>query len=163
MTERLALYPGSFDPVTLGHIDVLQRAVRLFDRVVVLVAAGAKAGFWPAEQRARLVAASLAADRQLAACPIEVFEGLLVHEVERRRACAVIRGIRSAGDYEQEWGLHGVNVTLLPQFETVWLPARASLAAISSSLVREVARHGGPLDGLVPAPVAAALAAAPPR
>jgi len=163
MPDRLALYPGSFDPVTFGHLDILQRARRLFDQVVVLVAADGKAGLWPADRRARLVRESLAGQGDLADCPVETFGGLLVDEVRRRRACAVVRGVRSAGDYEHEWELHGVNRALLPEFETIWLPARPELAAVSSSLVRQVARYGGPLADLVPPPVAAALAAEPPR
>ncbi len=163
MPERLALYPGSFDPLTLGHVDVLRRAARLFDRLVVLVAAGGKAGFWPAARRVQLWRDTLAADPELPRCEVAEFAGLLVDEAARRGACAVVRGVRSAGDYEQEWSLHGVNRTLRPAFETVWLPARPDLAAISSSLVREVARHGGPLAALVPAPVAAALMATGPR
>jgi pantetheine-phosphate adenylyltransferase len=163
MPDRLALYPGSFDPVTLGHLDILRRALRLFERVDVLVAGHGKAGWWSAERRAELLRASLAAEPALAACRVETFSGLLVDQVRERGASAVVRGVRSASDYQHEWGLHGVNTTLLPGFETVWLPARPDLAAISSSLVRDVARHGGPLFALVPAPVAAALAEDPPR
>ena len=162
MPERLALYPGSFDPVTLGHLDILRRALRLFDQVAILVAAGGKAGFLPAPQRVDLWEQCLDAEQDLRGCEVAAFTGLLVDEVARRRACAVVRGLRSAGDYEHEWSLHGVNRTLRPGFETVWLPARPELAAVSSSLVREVARHRGPLDGLVPVPVALALAAGPP-
>lgn len=163
MPERLALYPGSFDPVTLGHLDILRRALRLFDKVAILVASGGKAGFLPAPQRVDLWQQCLAAEPDLRGCEVAVFQGLLVDEVARRQACAVVRGLRSVGDYEHEWSLHGVNRTLQPGFETVWLPARPELAALSSSLVREVARHRGPLDDLVPVPVARALAAAPPR
>jgi pantetheine-phosphate adenylyltransferase len=158
MADRLAIYPGSFDPVTLGHLDVLQRACRIFDRVCVLVAAHGKAGLLPPERRVALIEASLG-DLD---CEVTRFDGLLVDEVRRRGAVAVVRGVRSAADYEHEWGLHGVNRTLLPGFETVWLPARPELAALSSSLVRDVVRHGGPLADLVPAPVAAALTDSPP-
>jgi pantetheine-phosphate adenylyltransferase len=163
MPERLALYPGSFDPITLGHVDILRRAQRLFDEVVILVADGGKAGFWTAAQRADIWRQCLQADSDLQTSEVAVFAGLLVDEVRQRGACVVVRGVRSARDYEQEWSLHGVNCTLLADFETVWLPARADLAAISSSLVREAARYGGRLDGLVPGPVAVALAAKPPR
>lgn len=154
MADRLALYPGSFDPPTLGHLDILQRALRLFDRVTVLVAADGKAGLLPAERRVELWRQSTAG---LAGCSVESFAGLLVEQVVARGAAAVVRGVRSARDYEHEWSLHGVNRTLLADFETVWLPARPELAAVSSSLVREVARLGGELGDLVPSPVAAAL------
>jgi pantetheine-phosphate adenylyltransferase len=159
MTERLALYPGSFDPVTLGHLDILGRACALFDRVVVLVAAQGKAGLWPAERRAELVRESAAG----LPCEVDTFTGLLVDEVRRRGAAAVVRGVRSAADYAHEWSLHGTNRVLLPGFETVWLPARPELAAVSSSLVRDVARHGGDLEKLVPPSVVRALASGPPR
>lgn len=159
MTARLALYPGSFDPPTLGHLDILARASRLFDQVVVLVAADGKAGLLPVDQRVALWRASLPDG---STCAVESFEGLLVDEVRRRGACAVVRGVRSARDYEHEWSLHGVNRTLLADFETVWLPARPEMAAVSSSLVRDVVRLGGPLNDLVPAPVAAALTGKPP-
>lgn len=159
MAERLALYPGSFDPVTLGHLDVLGRATTLFDRVVVLVAADGKAGLLSVDQRVDLFRASLGE----LTCEVATFSGLLVDEVRRRGAVAVVRGVRSAMDYEHEWGLHGVNRALLQGYESVWLPARGDLAAVSSSLVRDVARHGGALDGLVPPPVAAALRQLPGR
>ena len=163
MAERILLYPGSFDPVTLGHMDILRRACRLADRVDVLVAADGKAGLWPAARRAELLRVCLAAEPELSDCVVDVFRGLLVDQVRQRGAVGVVRGVRSAMDYEHEWGMHGVNRTLYPEFETIWLPARPELAAVSSSLVRDVARHGGPLERLVPAPVAAALAAEPRR
>lgn len=163
MAERLALYPGSFDPITHGHVDILRRATRLFDRIAVLVAAEGKARFWPAERRAQLWREIIRAEDALASCEVEVYAGLLVDAVAGHQAVAVIRGLRSARDFEQEWSLHGVNRKLRPDFETVWLPAREDLAVISSSLVREAARFGGDLTALVPEPVAAALAAWPPR
>ncbi len=154
MSARLVLYPGSFDPFTLGHLDIVARAARLFDRVLVVVAADAKAAWLPLEQRVELVRASLAGRD---GCDVASFSGLLVEEARRRGACAVVRGIRSAGDYEHEWSLANVNARLAADFETVCLLSRPDLAAVSSSLVREVARHGGALSALVPAPVAAAL------
>jgi pantetheine-phosphate adenylyltransferase len=156
MSERLVLYPGSFDPFTLGHLDIATRALRLFDRVVIAVAADGKASWLPLAERLALVRAAVA---DLERCEVTPFEGLLVAEVRRRRAAAVVRGIRSAGDYEHEWSLANVNGRLDPHCETVCLLSRPEYAAISSSLVREVARHGGALDALVPGPVALTLAA----
>jgi pantetheine-phosphate adenylyltransferase len=161
MSERLALFPGSFDPITLGHVDILMRSCDLFDRVLVLIADGGKAGFLSVERRAKLWRDTIDAHPDLRACEVDTFSGLLVDEFKRRHACAVVRGVRSAMDYEHEWGLHMVNRTLMPGFVTVWLPARDDLAALSSSLVRDVARHGGPLDGLVPRVVAVALSSEP--
>jgi pantetheine-phosphate adenylyltransferase len=156
MSERLVLYPGSFDPFTLGHQDIAQRAARLFDRVLIAVAADGKAAWLPLEDR---LAQARAAVAGIAGCEVVPFEGLLVTEVRRRGAVAVVRGIRSAGDYEHEWSLANVNGRLDPACETVCLLSRPEFAAISSSLVREVARHGGALEALVPAPVARLLAA----
>lgn len=153
--KKHILYPGSFDPVTLGHVDILERAVGLFDRVTVVVAATGKADLLPLIQRVQLIQASI---EHLPGVQVEAFSGLLVDEVHARGAQGVIRGIRCAGDYEHEWTLAGVNALLADDVEYIYLLARPTLAAISSSLVRDVARHGGDLTGLVPAPVAKALA-----
>jgi len=152
--SRHVLYPGSFDPVTLGHIDILERALRLFDKVTVVVASRGKAGLLPVAERVDLLRASVA---HLAGVEVHPFGGLLVDEVRARGADAVIRGIRTAGDYEHEWSLAGVNALLADGVEYVYFLARPSMAAVSSTLVRDVIRHGGPLEKLVPAPVAAAL------
>ena len=156
--HRHVIYPGTFDPVTLGHIDILERAVRLFDQVTVVVAADAKAGLLPVERRVELFQASC---EHLPQVQVASFTGLLVDEVRARGAQAVIRGIRCVGDYEHEWTLAGVNSLLADGVEYVYLLARPALAAISSSLVRDVARHGGDLAALVPGPVARALAGPP--
>ena len=154
MSTRLAVYPGSFDPVTLGHLDILERSLRIFDEVVVLVAAHGKAGLLGESDRVRLFRSSV---EHLPGVEVDSFHGLLVDEVERRGAVAVIRGIRTAGDYEHEWSLAGVNALLAPQVESVYFLARPDLAAISSTLVRDVQRHGGDLTRLVPSPVVQAL------
>jgi pantetheine-phosphate adenylyltransferase len=154
MSKRLAVYPGSFDPVTLGHIDILERSLRIFDQVVVLVAAHGKAGLLGESDRVRLFQTAI---EHLDGVEVVSFHGLLVDEVTRRDAVAVIRGIRTAGDYEHEWSLAGVNALLAPQVESVYFLARPELAAISSTLVRDVHRHGGELSKLVPEPVARAL------
>ena len=155
MSDRHVLYPGSFDPVTLGHLDILERAAGLFDRITVLVAETGKAGLLSLESRVALFQESV---DHLACVKVVPFSGLLVDEVRRQKAAAVIRGIRTAGDYEHEWSLAGVNALLAPEVESIYFLARPELAAISSSLVRDVIKHGGTLDKLVPPPVARALA-----
>lgn len=152
--ERHVLYPGSFDPVTLGHLDILERASQLFDRVTVVVAEMGKAGLLTVEQRVDIFRASVV---HLPNVQVESFSGLLVDEVQKRGAQAVIRGIRTAGDYEHEWTLAGVNALLSSDVEYVYLLARPALAAISSTLVRDVIKHGGSLEKLVPPAVATAL------
>ena len=154
MSADHVIYPGSFDPVTLGHLDILERATRLFDRVTVLVAESGKAGLLSAEVRVRLLTEATA---HLPGVTVASFSGLLVDAVREHQAAGVVRGIRSAGDYEHEWSLAGVNALLNADVEYIYLLARPDMAAVSSSLVRDVVRHGGPLDKLVPAPVAREL------
>jgi len=148
------IYPGSFDPVTLGHVDILTRAGRLFDKVSVVVAEDGKAGMLPLAERVGLFRQSVAGMDNVS---VQSFEGLLVDEVRRLGADAVVRGIRSSGDYEHEWSLAGVNALLSGDVEYIYFLARPELAAISSTLVRDVMRHGGDLSRLVPGPVVAAL------
>ena len=155
MRERHALYPGTFDPVTLGHLDILERALGLFDRVTVAVAERGKAGLLDVQERVDLLRGAVGPRPEVAVVP---FAGLLVDEVRRRGVDAVVRGIRSAADYQHEWSLAGMNRGLLPAGESVFLLARPELAFISSSLVREVARHGGDVAPFVPPNVARALA-----
>ena len=152
--ERHVLYPGSFDPVTLGHLDILERACTLFDRVTVVIAEMGKAGLLPVQERVRLFRESVS---HLANVEVHQFSGLLVDEVRDRGAVDVIRGIRTAGDYEHEWTLAGVNALLASDVEYVYFLARPGMAAVSSSLVRDVVRHQGPLEKLVPEPVVRAL------
>ncbi len=152
--SRHVLYPGSFDPVTLGHIDILGRACQLFDKVTVVIAESGKAGLLPVEERVELFRQSVAGMDNV---EVHAFSGLLVDEVSRRGADAVVRGIRTSGDYEHEWSLAGVNALLSADVEYIYFLARPAMAAVSSTLVRDVIRHGGDLSLLVPAPVAKAL------
>ncbi len=154
MAERRALYPGTFDPVTLGHLDILERATALFDRVTVAVAEGSKTTLFSLPERVALLQQSVG---HLDRCEVVSFSGLLVDELRRLRVCAVVRGIRGFHDYEHEWSMVGVNRVLLPGSEYVLLLARPELATISSSLVKDVARHRGDVTRFVPPPAAAAL------
>ncbi len=151
---RHVIYPGSFDPVTLGHVDILKRVSLLFDQTTVVVAEVGKAGLLPVAKRVQLIEMATA---NLANVSVAPFSGLLVDEVKRLGATAVVRGIRSAGDYEHEWSLAGVNAILAGGIEYVYLLAKPELAAVSSSLVRDVMSHGGDLRRLVPASVAEAI------
>ncbi len=151
---RHVLYPGSFDPVTLGHIDILERALCLFDQITVVVAENGKAGLLPLAERVDLFRQAVA---HMDKVEVHPFSGLLVDEVKRRGADAVVRGIRTSGDYEHEWSLAGVNALLAADVEYIYFLARPAMAAVSSTLVRDVIRHGGDLSRLVPAPVASAL------
>ena len=142
--------PGSFDPVTLGHLDVVRRAAALFDEVVVAVATNVtKAPLLTATERVELVAAAVVGMPGVRAAEVP---GLLVDFCRQVGATAVVKGLRSGGDYDAELPMAWMNRHL--GMETVFLPADPAVAHIASSLVKDVARHGGPIDDLVPAGVA---------
>ena len=146
--ERICVYPGSFDPVTVGHVDVIRRAGRLFDRVVVAVLHNpAKAGCFPVAQRLDMLRRACAG---MEGVSVASFDGLLVDFVRQAGACAVVRGIRAAGDYEVEKTMAEINARLMPELETVVLSARPEHACVSSSAVRELAAFGGDFAFMVP-------------
>ncbi len=152
----LALCPGSFDPVTCGHVDLVQRAATLFDEVVVLVLTNpAKAGLFPPGQRVALLEEALGDT----GVRVEAATGgLLVDHAARLGAAALVKGVRTAADVEHETPMALMN-RHLSGVETVLLPADPRWAHVSSTLVKEVSALGGDVRGLVPAPVLAALAA----
>lgn len=156
---KTALYPGTFDPVTSGHIDILDRAAPLFERVVVTVAVNqSKKAMLESDQRVELIERSC---RELLSHhpQIEVirFDGLLVDCAREQGATAIIRGLRTLGDFEYEMQMAVMNRRLLPGLDTLFLPADEKYMHLSSSIVRDLARHGADLTGLVPEVVAAAL------
>lgn len=144
---RIAIYPGSFDPPTRGHEDLIRRALNLADRVVVAVAVNAAKTplFTPAE-RVELLRAVAAGEPRVEATS---FEGLLADFARSHDARMVIRGLRAAGDFEYEVQMALMNRQLMPTLETVFLTPSAELSYLSSSLVREVARYGGEVSHLV--------------
>jgi pantetheine-phosphate adenylyltransferase len=152
---KRAIYPGSFDPVTFGHIDVIGRALRLFDEVVVAVAPSeGKSPLFPVSERLDLIKASLPGESRLL---VKQFDGLLVDFVHAEKAAAVIRGLRAVSDFEFEFQMALMNRRLSPDVETIFLMPKEDYSYISSRLVKEVARLGGDVSGVVPAPVVAAL------
>lgn len=154
MAERVAVYPGTFDPLTNGHLDIIGRAARLFDRLVVGVATNdAKGPILPLDERlelARLETAQIAGElgRVIEARPMT---GLLVGFAQACGACAVVRGLRGGADFDYEAQMAGMNHQLASQIETVFLMAAAQHQFTSSTLVRQIARFGGPIGGFVPA------------
>jgi len=153
---RTAIYPGSFDPVTNGHLDVIRRATKLFDRVIVAVAASeSKHPLFALEERVRMVARAV---RRLPHVEAESFEGLLVEYVERRSAQAVIRGLRAVSDFEFEFQLALMNRNLNERIETIFMMPKDTYTFLSSGLVKEVASLGGEVGAFVPAHVRSALA-----
>lgn len=154
MAKKNVLYPGNFDPVTVGHLDLVRRSLALFDEVTVAVAKGTGGEMFTLQERVDMFAAAL---QGLSRCRVVSFAGLLVDELQRQGAVAAVRGIRSGADYQQEWSLAGMNGRLWPEGEYVYLLARPELAFISSSLVRDVARHGGDVSAFVVPVVAEAM------
>jgi pantetheine-phosphate adenylyltransferase len=153
--QRIAIYPGSFDPVTNGHLDVIDRAKAIFDRVIVGIATNVnKAGLFTPEERSSLLQTVLDPDPRL---EIDVFSGLLVDYVRRRGAHVIVRGLRAVADFEYEFQLALMNRRLLPHVDTVFLMTDERNFYVSSSLVKEVAVHGGDVSGFVPAAVREAL------
>lgn len=154
---RIAIYPGSFDPPTRGHEDVVRRSLALADQVIVAVAVNAsKSPLFTPGERVALLEAVLGPDPRLM---VVSFEGLLADFARARGARLVIRGLRAAGDLEYELQMALMNRQLLPGLETLFLAPSPELNFISSTLVREVARSGGDVTSLVPPAVAAALEA----
>jgi len=155
---KRAVYPGTFDPITLGHLDVLARAVRIFDEVVIAVAedSGKDASFSVGE-RTKLIQECVGSEPWADRVHIASFRGLLVEFARREKAVAVIRGLRAVSDFEYEFQLALTNRRLHPELESVFLMPRETLAFLSSNLVRELARLGAPLEEFVPPAVVKAL------
>jgi len=150
-----AIYPGTFDPITNGHVDLVQRACRLFDHVVVAIAAGsAKAPVFSLDERVALAREVLTDCDNMEVCG---FDSLLVDFMQEKGARVIIRGLRAVSDFEYEFQLASMNRKLAPEVETVFLTPAEQFSFISSSLVREIASLGGDVSSFVPASVVAAL------
>ncbi len=154
--KRRAIYPGSFDPPTAGHLDVIERASRLFDELIVAIIVNPnKQPFFSVEERTSLLQAALPA--HCGNVTIDNFTGLLMDYAQRQQAHALIRGLRSSADYEYELPMILMNRHLAPEIETVLLVGDPSLSHVSSSLVKEVFKLGGSIEGLVPPNVLTAM------
>lgn len=152
---RRAIYPGSFDPVTNGHLDVIQRAARLFDEVIVSVAHNEqKSGLFTMDERLQLLTAVTAEHENVR---VTRFNGLLVNFAKEQGINAVIRGLRAISDFEFEFQMALMNRKLEPTIETIFLMPREEYTAISSRIVKEIAKLGGNVETFVPPLVARAL------
>jgi pantetheine-phosphate adenylyltransferase len=152
---RRAIYPGSFDPITNGHLDVLQRAAGIFDNLIIAVARdNAKQSLFTVEERVELIRNAAA---EIPGIEVMPFDGLLVNFARKHRACALVRGLRAVSDFEFEFQLALMNRKLEPNLETLFLMPREEYTYISSRLVKEICRLGGHIEQFVPPNVVTAL------
>lgn len=155
---RHCIYPGTFDPITYGHLDVLSRAAKLFDKVTVAVAeSSGKQPFFSSEQRVEMIAPNVAS---MSHVTVTTFRGLLVEFCMAQKADAIIRGLRALSDFEFEFNMALMNRHLEPKLETLFVMPNELFSYTSSTLVKQVAMFGGDVSHFVPPNVAAALKAA---
>ena len=148
MAQIVAVYPGSFDPVTNGHLDLIARGAKIFDHLIVGVLQNReKAPLFSATERVEMLRE---VTKQWASVEVDLFDGLLVDYVRRRKAGVILRGIRAVSDYEYELQMALMNRRLEPQVETIFMMPDARYSYLSSHLVREIAQLGGRIEGLVP-------------
>jgi pantetheine-phosphate adenylyltransferase len=154
---RIAVYPGSFDPLTNGHVDIIRRGARLFDRIVVAILVNAsKHPLFTVEERMAVMHEVFGDASNV---EVDTFDGLLVDYARRKQAHAIVRGLRGMSDFEYEMQMALMNRHLAPGVETVFMMPAEQYSYVSSHLVKEVAAHGGSVSGLVPPAVDRRLAA----
>ncbi|MCX6570105.1 MAG: pantetheine-phosphate adenylyltransferase [Candidatus Aminicenantes bacterium] len=155
MPETSALYPGSFDPITNGHVDIIERGLRVFDRIVVAVLENPKkAPLFTTKERVRMIQDIFASKKEV---EVRAFDGLLVDFARARGTGVVMRGLRAISDFEYEFQMALMNRNLAPDIETFFMMPNVNYSFLSSNLVREVAALGGSVEGLVPGLVARKL------
>ena len=149
---RRAIYPGSFDPVTNGHLDIIERGCKLFDEIIIAILVNPeKKPFFTVEERAEMLAEVLPSiNRRHCTLRVDSFSGLLVHYAVAQQADVIVRGIRAISDYEYELQMALMNRRLEPGIETVFMMPAESYSYVSSRLVKEVFQLGGTVEGLVP-------------
>jgi len=145
---ELAIYPGTFDPITNGHLDLIQRGLRIFDHIIVAVAASSyKKTLFTVEERLEMLRDALGNTKNVT---IDSFQGLLVDYAKSRKAGVVLRGLRAVTDFEYEFQMAMMNRRLEPEIETVFLMTGLRWVFLSSSILKEAAVHGGNIEGMVP-------------
>jgi pantetheine-phosphate adenylyltransferase len=148
MKTSIAIYPGSFDPVTNGHLDLIERGEKMFDLLIVAVLRNAeKQPLFTLSERIEMLRE---VTQKWPSVEVDVFDGLLVDYARKKHAGVILRGIRAVSDYEYELQMALMNRKLEPRLETVFMLPGETYSYLSSKLVREIAQHGGPLEGLVP-------------
>ncbi len=145
---KIAVFPGSFDPITLGHESIVRRALPLFDHIIVAIGVNAeKSGYFPIEKRLEWLQETF---KDLPQVAIESYNGLTVDFCKKMNAGYIIRGLRTSADFEFERGVAQVNLKLVPEIETVFLLTLPEFVMVTSSIVREVHNHGGNIDQFIP-------------
>lgn len=156
--DKLAVYPGSFDPITNGHLDLLERALKIFDRIVIAIAVHpGKKPLFTLDERLDLIRKSLAGHPHEHRVEVDYFKGLLVDYVRKIKADGIVRGLRAVSDFEYEFQMALMNRKLNADIETLFLMTGMRWIYISSRLIKEVVLSGGCVNGLVPEPVEKAL------
>ena len=162
MSKRTAIYSGSFDPVTNGHLDVIEGALRICDRLVVAIGVhpGKTPLFTPEERKELIEAVAMPLARKAGvALDVVSFDGLIVDTARDEGASIIVRGLRDATDFDYEMQMAGMNGAMAPGIDTIFLPASSQVRHITATLVRQIAVMGGNVDAFVPGPVASALIA----
>jgi pantetheine-phosphate adenylyltransferase len=155
MNKKIAVYPGSFDPITYGHLDIIERGLEVFDEIIIAVARNSgKKGLFSTEERIQHIMAATGDNPRVT---VDTFEGLLVDYVVSTGAKVILRGLRAVSDFEYEFQIAQMNHNLKSEVETVFMMTSVPYGYLSSSIVKEVASLKGPVDGLVPAVVRKAL------
>jgi pantetheine-phosphate adenylyltransferase len=157
---RIGLFAGSFDPPTLGHLDVVRNAVRLVDRLVLAIGVHpGKAPLFSAEERQKMLEETCAPVARAAACELActTFAGLVVAAARQAGASVLFRGVRDATDFDYEMQMAGMNGAMAPELQTIFVPAAPAVRSITATLVRQIAAMGGDVSSFVPAPIAARL------
>jgi len=145
---RLAVYPGSFDPVTNGHIDILEKTSKIFDKIIVAVVHNvSKKALFTLDERVALIRES---SKHLVNIEVECFSGLLANYLSEKNACAIIRGLRTVADFEYEMHMAMINKKLMPGLDTIFVMSDSKYIFVSSSIIKEAALLGGDINGLVP-------------
>ena len=156
MPRKIAVYPGSFDPITFGHLDIINRGLRIFDEVIIAVAENsAKNALFSIDERLDLIRMVLAGNDR---AKVDTFNGLLVDYVLSQKATVIIRGLRAVSDFEYEFQIAQMNRSISQEVETLFMMTSVPYSYLSSSIVKEVSSLNGPVDGLVPPLVKQALA-----
>ncbi len=149
MSERIAICPGSFDPITIGHLDIIKRAANMFDKIIVVgMNNHSKHYTFSPEERKNMIIKSVA---ELDNVEVDLFNGLLAEYAANKKACAIIKGLRAMSDFEYEFQMALTNKKLNPNIETLFLTTSTENLYLSSSMVKEIAAMGGKIDEFVPA------------